>query len=99
MHESPSSRVSPPRGADPGDGMKIVIFGLTITSAWGNGHATTFRSLVKALDRRGHRVVFIEKDVEWYRSNRDLPKPGFCTVDIYDDWEVRKASFVEQCSD
>ena len=55
--------------------MKIVVYGLTITSSWGNGHATTYRSLLKALARRGHQVTFVEKDVEWYRSNRDLPKP------------------------
>lgn len=66
--------------------MRIVIYGLTITSSWGNGHATTFRSLVKALKRRGHNVRFIEKDVEWYRSNRDMPQPGFCTVQLYNDW-------------
>ena len=66
--------------------MKIVICGLTITSSWGNGHATTYRSLVKALARRGHKILFIEKDVEWYRSNRDLPNPEFCTVRLYDQW-------------
>src|ERR1700712_4629833 len=79
--------------------MKIVIFGLTITSAWGNGHATTFRSLVKALARRGHQVVFIEKDVEWYRNNRDMPTPEFCTLKLYDDWAVYEAAFIAQCSD
>ena len=66
--------------------MKIVIFGLAITSSWGNGHATTFRSLAKALARRGHRIHFVEKDVEWYRNNRDLPNPDFCTVHHYDEW-------------
>jgi spore maturation protein CgeB len=79
--------------------MKIVIFGLTITSAWGNGHATTFRSLVKALARRGHHVVFVEKDVEWYRSNRDLPKPKFCALKLYEDWTACAASFVAECRD
>ncbi len=68
--------------------MKIVVYGLTITSSWGNGHATTYRSLLKALARRGHQVHFIEKDVEWYRSNRDLPRPEFCTVHLYDDWQA-----------
>lgn len=67
--------------------MKIVIFGLTITSSWGNGHATTYRSLCKALHARGHHVEFIEKDVEWYRSNRDLPEPGYCKVQLYEEWE------------
>lgn len=67
--------------------MKIVFYGLTITSSWGNGHATTYRSLCKALARRGHRIHFIEKDVEWYRSNRDLPAPEFCKVQLYDQWD------------
>lgn len=66
--------------------MKIVIFGLSITSSWGNGHATTFRALVRALHARGHRVVFFEKDVEWYASNRDLPEPGFCELHLYSHW-------------
>ena len=66
--------------------MKIVVYGLTVTSSWGNGHATTYRSLLKALHRRGHQIHFVEKDVEWYRSNRDLPEPEFCTVHLYDSW-------------
>jgi spore maturation protein CgeB len=79
--------------------MKIVIYGLTITSAWGNGHATTYRSLVKALARRGHRVTFIEKDVEWYRNNRDLPNPVCCTVRLYDDWETEKQTLLREAAD
>ena len=67
--------------------MKIVFYGLTITSSWGNGHATTYRSLCKALAARGHHINFIEKDVEWYRSNRDLPSPTYCSVHLYDSWE------------
>jgi spore maturation protein CgeB len=66
--------------------MKMVFFGLTITSSWGNGHATTYRSLCRALSRRGHEVHFIEKDLEWYRSHRDLAKPDFCRVHLYESW-------------
>ena len=66
--------------------MKIVIFGLSITSSWGNGHATTFRALCKALHACGHRIVFFERNVEWYESNRDMPEPEFCKVRLYDDW-------------
>ena len=66
--------------------MKIAIFGLSITSSWGNGHATTFRSLCRALWKRGHKILFFEKDQEWYAGNRDLPAPPFCTVHIYQDW-------------
>lgn len=66
--------------------MKIVIFGLAITSSWGNGHATTYRALVRALNKRGHRVDFFERDLAWYRKNRDLPAPEFCRVHLYDDW-------------
>jgi spore maturation protein CgeB len=67
--------------------MKIVIFGLSITSSWGNGHATTFRALCRALHKGGHRVVFFEKNLEWYASNRDLPAPEFCATHIYEHWE------------
>src|SRR5215467_8167780 len=66
--------------------MKIVICGLSITSSWGNGHATTYRSLARALRARGHRIVFFEHDLEWYASNRDMPEPPFCRVHIYERW-------------
>src|SRR6266496_48450 len=66
--------------------MRIVIFGLTVTSTWGNGHGTTFRALLRALHQRGHDITFFEKDVEWYGSNRDLPHPEFCRVRLYTDW-------------
>ncbi len=66
--------------------MKIVICGLSITSSWGNGHATTFRALARALHERGHQIVFFERDVEWYASNRDLQSPEFCEVVLYDKW-------------
>lgn len=67
--------------------MKIVVYGLSITSSWGNGHATTYRSLLKALARRGHRIHFVEKDRECDRDKRDLPRPEFCTVHHYEDWQ------------
>jgi spore maturation protein CgeB len=67
--------------------MKIVIFGLSITSSWGNGHATTYRALTKALHARGHRIVFFEKDLYWYADNRDLPHPEFCDVRIFRSWK------------
>ncbi len=79
--------------------MKIVLYGLTITSSWGNGHATTYRSLCKALARRGHQIHFVEKDVEWYRSNRDLPDPDFCTVHLYESWSDERHLLLGLASD
>lgn len=79
--------------------MKIVFYGLTITSSWGNGHATTYRSLCKALAARGHRIEFVEKDVEWYRSNRDLAAPAYCNVHLYDSWETSTGTLVALASD
>jgi spore maturation protein CgeB len=64
---------------------KLVILGLSITSSWGNGHATTYRALVKALARRGHDVLFLERDVPWYAEHRDLPDPPYCRTLLYDD--------------
>ena len=66
--------------------MRISILGLTLTSAWGNGHATTYRSLCRALHARGHSIRFLERDVPWYSEHRDLPAPPFCEVTLYRDW-------------
>src|SRR6266446_3382716 len=63
--------------------MHIVIVGLSISSSWGNGHATTYRSLCRALSLRGHQILFLEKDTDWYASNRDLPNPPFCELCFY----------------
>ena len=66
--------------------MKLVVLGLSLSSAWGNGHATTYRALLKAFAARGHAVTFLERDVPWYRGDhRDLPEPDFCTLRFYDD--------------
>jgi spore maturation protein CgeB len=67
--------------------MKIVIFGLTISSSWGNGHATLWRGLCQALAKRGHRVVFFEKDVPYYAASRDFFEiPGGDLI-LYEDWD------------
>lgn len=63
--------------------LDIVILGLSITSSWGNGHATTYRGLVRELAARGHRVLFLERDVPWYAENRDMPHPPFGRTDLY----------------
>ena len=64
--------------------MNIVILGLSFTSSWGNGHATTYRALIKALHARGHRVLFLERDKPWYAEHRDLPEAPYCEVALYD---------------
>jgi spore maturation protein CgeB len=64
--------------------LDIVIFGLSITSSWGNGHATTYRALIRALARRGHRVTFIERSTPWYREHRDLFEADYCTIETYE---------------
>lgn len=77
--------------------MYLVIFGLSVSSSWGNGHATLWRALLKALARRGHRVVFYEKDVPYYASTRDgwVPPEGI-RVRLYGDLnEVRREALGE----
>ena len=63
--------------------LDIVVLGLSITSSWGNGHATTYRALVRALDAAGHRVLFLERDKPWYAEHRDLPEPPYGTTRLY----------------
>ncbi len=65
----------------------IVIIGLSITSSWGNGHATTYRSLVRGLARRGHRVLFLERNLPWYAENRDSPCPEGAVTEIYETYD------------
>ncbi len=61
----------------------IVIFGLSLSSSWGNGHATTYRALIRALAEQGNRVTFFERDVSWYAENRDEPDPPYCGLILY----------------
>ena len=68
--------------------MKIVIFGLTISSAWGNGHATLWRGLCRALSRLGHDVTFFEKDVPYYAAHRDMTQPPGCRLRLYAHWDA-----------
>ncbi len=70
--------------------MNITILGLSITSSWGNGHATTFRGLVRELAQRGHHVHFLERDVPWYASNRDLTAIPGVKVSLYSDLDALK---------
>jgi len=75
--------------------LKISIFGLTLSSSWGNGHATPYRAIVRALAGMGHSVTFYEKDVHYYAAHRDLPQPDFCELVLYDDWANVRRSALE----
>jgi spore maturation protein CgeB len=71
---------------------RIVIFGLSVTSSWGNGHATTYRGLMRGLTALGHDVTFFERDLPWYAKNRDLPTLPYGRAQIYTALEEIKAS-------
>jgi len=66
--------------------VKVVIFGLTISSTWGNGHATLWRGLCRALHRAGHQIVFVERDVPYYAQHRDLSGAEWCRLVLYEHW-------------
>jgi spore maturation protein CgeB len=68
--------------------MRIVIFGLSLSSSWGNGHATTYRSLVKGLAQCGHHVTFFERNEPWYAEHRDAQQFDYCLLHLYDSVEV-----------
>ncbi len=63
----------------------MVVIGLSLSSSWGNGHATTYRALLRALAARGHEILFLERDVSWYAEHRDLKNPSYCRLAFYDD--------------
>jgi spore maturation protein CgeB len=66
--------------------VKIVIFGLSVSSAWGNGHATLLRGLFRALNNLGHEVHFFERDTPYYAAHRDAESLPFARLHYYTDW-------------
>jgi spore maturation protein CgeB len=79
--------------------MKIVVFGLTISSSWGNGHATLWRGLCRALARRGHRVAFYEHDVPYYAGTRDLLEIEGGELVLYGEWQDARRRAVQDIHD
>ena len=79
--------------------MKLTIFGLTLSSSWGNGHATPYRALLRALHRRGHNCVFYEKDVDYYARRRDFTTCDYCDLVLYHDWDqIRSRAMADAAS-
>jgi spore maturation protein CgeB len=79
--------------------MRIVFLGLSITSSWGNGHATNYRALVSELAARGHDVLFAERDVPWYAAQRDLPHPPWGQTALYGSVAELRARFEPEVRD
>lgn len=73
--------------------MRLVFVGLSITSSWGNGHATTYRGLVRELGARGHDVLFLERDVPYYAAHRDAPRPVGGRTGLYRDLDDLRSRF------
>ena len=71
---------------------KIVIFGLTVSSSWGNGHATLWRALLRSLTSLGHEAIFFERDVPYYAGTRDLHHGSGYDLVLYRDWADVAAS-------
>lgn len=76
--------------------LRFVFFGLSITSSWGNGHATTYRGLLRELRARGHELLFLERDVPWYALNRDLPHAPFCRIELYRSLDDLRQRFTDE---
>jgi spore maturation protein CgeB len=81
--------------------MKIVVFGLSVSSSWGNGHATLLRGLFRALHAQGHEVHFFERDVPHYARWRDAASLPYAHLHLYSDWDsnLREASAAMEGAD
>jgi spore maturation protein CgeB len=73
--------------------LDLVFLGPSLSSSWGNGHATTYRALLRGLAARGHRLLFLERDVPWYAAARDLAQPEFCRLELYHSLADLEARF------
>ena len=81
------------------EALRIVICGLSVTSSWGNRHATNFRALMRALTDRGHEVLFLERDKPWYAEQRDLPNPPWGRTSLYTSLEELEEVHAEAVRD
>ena len=79
--------------------MKLVVFGLTVSSSWGNGHATIWRALCRALAAHGHHVVFFERNVPYYAAHRDLRELPWGRLELYEEWPQVAAFARRQVAD
>lgn len=77
---------------------RLVFLRLSLSSSWGNGHATSYRALLRGLAQRGHRLLFLERDVPWYASARDLARPDFCQLEFYHGVADLRARFGQDIS-
>ena len=78
--------------------LKITLFGLTLSSSWGNGHATPYRAILSALYRLGHRVTFYERDVPYYARHRDFTQCAFCDLKLYSSWEEVRGTALSEAA-
>jgi spore maturation protein CgeB len=79
--------------------LKVTLFGLTLSSSWGNGHATPYRAILRALHRQGARLTFYEKDAPYYARHRDFETCDYCDLRIYSDWSLARDSALKEASD
>jgi len=79
--------------------VKIVVFGLSVSSSWGNGHAPLWRALIRALHADGHRVTFFERDVPYYSAHRDVTALEGGELVLYADWDAQQARRAADASD
>src|SRR3954468_13925641 len=76
--------------------VKFTIFGLTLSSSWGNGHATPYRSLIRALHAQGHTITFFEGENPYYAKHRDFSECDYCQLTIYPDWDSVRAQALHE---
>jgi spore maturation protein CgeB len=79
--------------------MKLVVFGLSVSSSWGNGHAVLWRALIRALAAEGHRVVFFERSALWYAQHRDLTQLEGGRLVLYGDWQAARSEAAGELRD
>jgi spore maturation protein CgeB len=79
--------------------VKFVVFGLAVSSSWGNGHATLWRGLIRALAAEGHTVVFFERDTPYYASHRDLFDIPGGRLHLYPSWAAVRELAARELAD
>lgn len=79
--------------------MKFAFFGSSLVSAYWNGAATYYRGIIKAMNDRGHSIVFYEPDAYDRQKNRDIADPDYAAIRVYDADEGAIFAALEETRD
>lgn len=71
----------------------IVVIGLSISSSWGNGHASAYRGLLCELVKSGYNILFLERANPLFAAHRDFHSDKSFKIEFYTSLKELKKKY------